>query len=385
MRQRRILVAPNAFKGGLDAVAAAAAIARGLQAGSPGCRCTMLPVADGGDGTGALLGKVLEAQWIPVRAHDPLLRSIDAGFRLGQGGRTAIIEMADASGLRLLRPGEADPLRADSYGTGELIRAALDAGATAILLGLGGSATVDGGRGALEALGLRVRNGRLDMLGVDLRARASAITLLCDVSNPLLGPDGAAAVFGPQKGASTPQMIAVLDRRLATFAAMARIDGHMPRGGAAGGMAAGLHAVLGADLVDGAETFLDLAGFDAALDQCDLVVTGEGRLDAQTLHGKAPAAVARRARARGIPVIALAGSVDEAARLPLLALFDAVWPISLGIPDLALAMARTASSLERAGCALGARLDQGDAAPASPAGPGSRPVATHPQWRFPMG
>lgn len=356
MRQFRVLVAPNAFKGGLDAPAAAEAIARGLKAGAPGCLCTTLPVADGGDGTGTLLGAALGARRVVTRVHDPLMRPVRAGFGLTRDGKRAVIEMADASGLRLLAPGEADPLVATSWGTGELIRAALDAGAESILLGAGGSATVDGGRGLLEALGLRVDGGVADFSGLDPRARTCRVSILCDVINPLTGQDGAAAMFGPQKGARTPALVAALEDRMAAWAAMIGADPGMPRGGAAGGIAAALAAVLDAELVDGAQAFLDLVDFDAALASCDLVVTGEGRLDAQTLHGKAPAAVARRAKAQGKPVFALAGSVDEAASRELATLFEAAVPVSAGIADLAEAMRRTESSLEVAAVALGRRL-----------------------------
>jgi glycerate kinase len=286
----RVLVAPDKFKGTLSAFEVAAAVGRGLEgAGSePPDLC---PIADGGDGTLAVLVTALGGSTSGLTVSDPLGRPVRAGFALVEDGGTAIVEVAEASGLaRLSTP---EPLRASTYGTGELIAAAIDAGAAVVLVAAGGSATTDGGLGAIEAL--RERGG----------LRGARLVVLCDVRTPF---ERAAARFGPQKGAD-PDAVAVLTRRLSTLAAS---FGRDPRGvpltGAAGGLAGGLWAEFGARLEPGAPFVLDVLGFDARMRAASFVVTGEGRLDATTLEGKGAGEVAVRCRQAGVPCHAVCGA-----------------------------------------------------------------------------
>ena len=340
-----ILIAPNAFKNSLDAAAAAEAILSGLR--RSGLRFTgeCFPIGDGGDGTGELLTQRLGGVPVPCRVHDPLGREITAHFGWVAGTRTAVVEMAAASGLQLLKPEERDVLKADSYGTGELIRAALERGAEDLLLCVGGSATVDGGAGILKALGASGMG----------RCR---LTILCDVETSLRD---AARVFGPQKGA-TPADVEVLEDRLARLADLAcqqmgkRIM-DIRYGGAAGGIAAGLYAFLGAELVGGADHFLRLTGFEERLDGADLVITGEGSIDEQTLDGKAPYGVALRAQQRNIPVIGLAGKVPLVASERLRKYFSVLMAIGHEPSDLADALLRTKEDLERVGGEIGRLLE----------------------------
>jgi glycerate kinase len=325
----RIAIAPNAFKGSLTAAQAADCIERGLRAALPDCQFVKVPVADGGDGTARAVVDATGGRWVSCAAHDPLGRPITSGFGLTGDGRTAVIEMALASGLALLKPGEQNPLLTSTYGTGELLRAALDLGVERILVGIGGSATVDGGVGLARALGVRflderggelagaggelARVSHIDVGGLDARLKGVVVEAACDVTNPLFGPRGAARVYGPQKG-STPAMVEALDAGLKRLAAVIHKElgtdvSALPGGGAAGGLGAGLAAFLGARLLPGAELVLGVCGLAEKLGGCALVITGEGRLDGQTVFGKAPAAVARVARERGVPVIAICGSL----------------------------------------------------------------------------
>ena len=378
-----ILIAPNAFKNSLAADKAAAAIQRGLLQSRLVATSECFPVGDGGDGTGDLLIGRLGAQRISATAGDPLGRMIETYFGLsvitvpgaGSPGATAIIEMANASGLRLLPRAIRDPLHASSTGTGDLIRAALDQHANHIILGMGGSATVDGGAGILQALGVGFYNSdgqplvdlplelgdlvAVDMANVDPRLFAVELIVLCDVTNPLTGPNGAAAVFGPQKGA-LPAAVRRLESGLIQFAEIiARRTGvdlsGLPRGGTAGGAAAGLHGLLGAKLVSGIDYFLEITGFDRALEQATHVLTGEGSIDRQTLQGKAPFGVACRAKAKGIPVIALTGRRpdDPAALQPY---FDEIISINPPGTSFPVALANTAANLERAALEWGNRV-----------------------------
>lgn len=365
-----ILIAPNAFKNSLSAAASAEAVLTGLNRSGLLFTAECFPIADGGDGTGFLIVERLGGRWVLCPVHDALGRPVMVSFGLIDDGRTAVIEMADASGIRLLERGELSPLVATSYGTGELIRAALDSGAREIILGVGGSATVDGGAGILRALGARFldRDGlelmgsladleRLDLLGIDPRIRECRIMVLCDVENELLGVVGAAAVFGPQKGA-LPADVPVLEaslRRLAdvVFLETGRTIGSVKYGGAAGGVAAGLYGLLDAELVNGIDHFLRLTGFEERLQLADLVITGEGSIDEQTLQGKGPYGVASRAKARGIPVIGLAGRVPLSASEGLREYFDVLLAIGNGPMELAEALARTRENLERMGEEVG--------------------------------
>lgn len=368
-----VLVAPNAFKHSLAATAAADAIASGLRESRLDCRSDCFPVGDGGDGTGELLIARKQGLTISAPSHDALGRPISAGFGLIDGGRVAVIELAEASGIRRLTTQELNPLRATTFGTGELIGAALDRGARKILLAVGGSATVDGGVGILSALGARFCTAagemanpaperflefpEVDLSSIDPRLRETELFILCDVDNPLLGSRGAARVFGPQKGA-TPRMVEQLERALENWRDLLRratgVDvTAIERGGAAGGVAAGLHATLGAKLVKGIEYFLNEAGFDAALARADLVITGEGSIDEQTLEGKAPYGVAMRAKARGIPVIGLAGQVPREPSIRLRQCFDALLPIAKERLELADALRMTSVHLHRTAREIG--------------------------------
>ncbi len=325
-----ILIAPNAFKNSLDAPEVAEAIAEGLNSSRLTCTTELFPIADGGDGTGNLILEHCRGIRVQQQVSNPLGRKINASFGLIENERSAVIEMADASGLRLLAPDERNPLITSSFGTGELIRAALDNGARIIILAMGGSATVDGGCGMLGALGMRffAASGKelkpipaqlgelfkVDTSGLDERLFDTEIIILCDVANHLLGPQGAAAVFGPQKGA-TPEAVKSLDQFLELFVNVTRVHtgrnmDHIKFGGAAGGASAGLYAWLGAKLVNGIDYFLTLTNFDEALNRADLVITGEGAIDHQTLQGKGPFGVAIRAKEKGIPVIGLAGRIE---------------------------------------------------------------------------
>lgn len=330
-----VLVAPDSFKGSLTAAEAAGAIEAGLRdAADEGRSITVRrrPVADGGEGT---VDMVLAAGWSArlSRVTGPLGAPVPAAFALspeGQAPRTAIVELAAASGLMLVPGGRADPLRATTRGTGELVRAALDTGIARLVLAVGGSATTDGGTGLAGALGVRFldRSGaelppggaalrelaRVDTAGLDPRIGQVDVVVACDVDNPLTGPTGAAHVYGPQKGASGRD-VALLDAGLRRLAEVVRRDldvdvEQAPGAGAAGGVGAGALAFLHARLTPGIDLLLDLVRFDESLLGIDLVVTGEGSLDLQSLSGKVPLGVARRAHARGVPVVVLAGRVE---------------------------------------------------------------------------
>jgi glycerate kinase len=331
----KVICAPDSFKGCLSAVAVADAMAAGVLRAMPACKVVRVPLADGGEGTvdalvGARGGSVLR-----VASHDPLGRPITS--QIGNlDAYTFIAEMASASGLPLLRVEERDPFRASTHGTGELIQAALDAGAREIILGVGGSATVDGGAGALQALGARLLDAagsdvmpgntglasldRIDLSGLDPRLGAVKLRVASDVRNPLIGPEGAAAVFGPQKGAR-PTDIPILESNLERFATVVSRDlgidlAFRSGAGAAGGLTGGLLAI-GALAEPGIDLVLEATRFDQALEGTDLVLTGEGRIDGQTARGKVISGVLGRASRQGVPVVALAGSVrgDELGML----------------------------------------------------------------------
>ena len=363
----KLIVAPDSFKGSLSAAAAAAAIAVGAARARPHAALVLLPLADGGEGTVETLIGALGGRSLDVETRDPLDRPLMA--RIGiLDHRTAAIEMAAASGLPLLRTDERDPFRASTYGTGLLILAALDAGAREILLGVGGSATIDGGAGALQALGARLldaagssippgnaglaRLARIDLSGLDPRLRQVRLRVACDVQNPLTGPRGAAAVYGPQKGARAGE-IAPLDRHLARFAAVLARDvgievAARPGAGAAGGLTAGLLAI-GAETEPGIDLVLDATHFSEHLSGASLVLTGEGRIDAQTAYGKVISGVLARTRPTRVPVVALAGIVRTEELGPLYAAgLSAAFSIACGPISRGRAYAEAAPLLERA-------------------------------------
>lgn len=368
-----ILISPNSFKHSLNADEAALAIQQGLMQSNLDCECECFPIGDGGDGTGELIIKKRGGQFINAETHDALGRKINASFGLIDEGKTAVIEMADASGIRLLKPDELDPLHATSFGTGEQIKAALDKDARKIIIGMGGSATVDGGCGILKALGIRFLNSNkeeldglpasltelalIDVMGLDERILNCEVIVLCDVDNLLLGDQGSAAVFGPQKGASAND-VKKLDAALGKLAEVAlqqtgKDMSAIKYGGTAGGAAAGLYAFLNAQLVNGIDHFLDLTGFDSALKKTDLVITGEGSIDEQTLQGKGPFGVAYRAKLKELPVIGLAGKVPIERNANLQKYFDVLVAIGHQPLDLQTALAYTAGNLIRTSRELG--------------------------------
>ena len=306
-----VLVAPDKFKGTLSAEGAALAIGRGLARGGV-TEVELLPIADGGEGTSEALVRALRGRMLATEVHDPLGRPVEAAFGLMHDGRVAIVEMAQASGLWRVTGQDRDAEAASTHGTGELIRAAVESGAREVIVAAGGSATTDGGRGALEALGASFTRDRADVEPVKRALRGVRVAVACDVRNPLLGPDGAARVFGPQKGADA-ESVERLERRLRDWARLARgatgrDPADEPMAGAAGGLAGGLWAFAGATLRPGAALVLDVADFDARARDSFAVVTGEGRLDEQTLAGKAVFEVATRCRQGGVPCYAVVGA-----------------------------------------------------------------------------
>ena len=368
-----ILIAPNAFKNSLSATGTAEAISEGLlQSGLP-CTVQLFPIGDGGDGTASLIVKNQNGFFKQVLAKDPLGRNIKTSIGFIDEGKTAVIEMADISGLKLLHLQELDVLHASSFGTGELIRLALNQGACKIILGIGGSATVDGGSGALQALGVDFldRSGKelmglpenlvhldkIDSSGIDKRIFNTELVLLCDVNNRLLGKNGAAAVFGPQKGASEKDTV-ILEKALKRFRKVSfqqtgQDMNTLYHGGAAGGISAGLKVFLNAKLTQGIDYFLDLTGFDEALEKTDLLITAEGSIDIQTLEGKGPFGVAKRAKKKNIPVIGLAGMIPQEPDLKLNRYFDVLLAIGDPSEDLKTAMQHTAKNLRQTASQLG--------------------------------
>ena len=337
----KVVVAPDSLKGSLDAFAAAAAIGAGVRRADPSIEVVEVPMADGGEGTVAVLRSAWGGAPLSVDTLDPLGRHLVAAYLRTSDGR-AVVELAASGGLPLVSDA-LDPLRADSRGTGILLRHAIEHGATEVVICLGGSASTDGGAGVLASLGARfldaggrdlppgggmlARLDRVDLAGLVDGFRRVRWTLLCDVTNPMVGPAGSAASFGPQKGA-TADDIALLDAGLTRLADALEEVGcppvrHRSGAGAAGGAGGGLAAVTGADLVPGAEVVAAAVRLDDAIGGADLVFTAEGRIDAQSAAGKVVGAVARHARARGVPVVGLAGSVapgfDPVATLGLAA------------------------------------------------------------------
>ncbi|HEY8532072.1 MAG TPA: glycerate kinase [Limnochorda sp.] len=327
----RVVIAPDSFKGSLSAAGVAEALARGVRRAWPTAQVTTLPVADGGEGWVETMVRATGGRLISCRVTGPLGEPVEAQYGLfdqdGQG--VAVIEMAAASGLTLVPPERRDPRLTTTRGTGELIRDALDRGARRLLVGIGGSATNDGGAGMAQALGVRLldeagndlppggaalaRLARVDLGGLDPRLAQVEVVVACDVDNPLTGERGASAVYGPQKGA-TPEMVQELDAALAHYAdvvegVLGRSIRNTPGAGAAGGLGFGLMAFAGARLQRGIDLALDTLQADRHFAGASLVITGEGRVDRQTLHGKVPFGVAQRAAARGIPVVAVGGSI----------------------------------------------------------------------------
>ena len=383
----RVVLAPDKFKGTLTAARVRSHLRAGLvgavgpAGGLEVVEVVEVPVADGGDGT---VDAVVDAGYelVPVTASGPTGDPVATGY--ARSGATAVVELATVSGLGQLPGGVLAPLAASSAGTGELVAAALDAGCTSVLIAVGGSACTDGGAGMVRALGAVLTGPggaelpqggaaladavALDLSGLDPRLAGCEVVVACDVDNPLLGPHGAAAVYGPQKGAG-PDDVAALEAGLRRWDELVsaatgrggRVDGTdggavalTPGAGAAGGVAYGAMALLGAHLRPGIDLVLDLVGFTDALVGADLVVTGEGRLDAQTLSGKAPAGVAAAARAAGVPVVVVSGSCELDAAQVRRAGFAGAWSLVglAGSPEQA--MSDPGPLLERAGALVAA-------------------------------
>ncbi|MXR30802.1 glycerate kinase [Pseudomonas sp. PICF6] len=327
----KIVIAPDSFKDSLSAQGVADAVAQGLAQVWPDAQLIKCPMADGGEGTVESVLAACNGQWRRSWVRGPLGASVEARWGWLPDSHTAIIEMAEASGLQLVPPGQRDACSSSTYGTGELIRAVLDEGAGRVILAIGGSATNDGGAGAMQALGVALLDehnrplppgglalaelARIDLSKMDPRLAQVSFEIAADVDNPLCGPHGASAIFGPQKGAS-PEQVQQLDQALGHFAehcaqALNKDVRDEPGSGAAGGLGFAAKAFLGAQFRTGVDVVAQLTGLAEAINGADLVITGEGRFDAQTLRGKTPFGVARIARQHGVPVVVIAGTLGE--------------------------------------------------------------------------
>ena len=325
----KIVIAPDSWKESLTALEVATAIEDGFRQIFPDAEMVKIPMADGGEGTVEAMVAATQGRIVNLRVTGPLGEPVDAFYGLSGDEQQAFIEMAAASGLESVPPARRDPRITTSWGTGELIRHALDAGVRHIIIGLGGSATNDGGAGMVQALGAKLLDqqgeplgfggdalsqlARIDISQLDKRLAECRIEAACDVTNPLTGEEGATAIFGPQKGA-TPEMIKQLDNALTHYGQIIERDLDksvmtLKGGGAAGGMGVALYAFCGADLRQGIEIVTEALALDAAVRDADLVITGEGRIDSQSIHGKVPIGVARVAKRYAIPVIGIAGSL----------------------------------------------------------------------------
>ena len=343
----KVVIAPDSYKGCLSALEVAKAMERGVLSVFPSTEVRKIPIADGGEGTVAALVTATNGQFRQTEVTDPLGNKIIAHWGVLGDGRTAVIEMAAASGLPLVPKEKRDPRFTTTFGTGELIQAALAEGLPKIIIGIGGSATNDGGTGMARALGVRFLNAagqevaagggslaeicQIDTTGLDLRLKNTEIVVACDVDNPLCGTRGASAVFGPQKGA-TPEMVQQLDAGLAKYASCARQAtgrdvAEKAGAGAAGGLGAGLMFFTPAQLKPGVEIVLDAVGFSDIVRDADFVITGEGRTDFQTAFGKAPVGVAKVAKTHGVPVFCISGGLGDGADDVLAQGIDAVMSI----------------------------------------------------------
>ncbi|MAT54471.1 MAG: glycerate kinase [Saprospirales bacterium] len=322
-----VLIAPDAFKHACTAMEAGLALQQGIHRARPALACQLFPLADGGEGTAEILAYHLHAEPRKALVHDALMRPLEVTWYFVEPEKLALIDMAAASGIQLLSKAERNPMHTSTYGTGEVIKSAIEAGAEKILLGIGGSATNDAGMGMAAALGWKFQDAAGKIIppkGAHLElvrkvippknTPAMEVEVLCDVDNPLCGPDGAAFTYGAQKGASEADVV-FLDQGLQHFAGLLEEQfGHtlmdLPGAGAAGGLGAGAVAFLNGKLVSGAQKIMELTGFYKALDDCSLVITGEGRFDGQTKRGKLVYEVAKAASARSVPAVAFCGQVD---------------------------------------------------------------------------
>ena len=362
-----VLFAPDSFKGSLTSVQVARALADGWSAARPADRLEHAPLGDGGEGSIHAIAFAGGWEWIQATVVGPLDADVNAGWLRSDDGTRAFIELAEASGLSRVETGARDPIGASTRGTGQLLEKALAAGIHRIILGIGGSATTDGGLGILEALGARDDGADLDLSGLDPRLASVDLEIACDVSNPLLGPKGAAATYGPQKGA-TPAQVTELDDRLGRWAdrlerATGRRERDTPGAGAAGGTGFGLLAV--ADrfrslvLRPGVDLVMDATGFAEKLGRADLVVTGEGRIDEQTAFGKTALGVARRASAADVPCVAIGGGVTPGGIDALRPLGVVVVPVVEQPVTVEAAMAAGTAPVERCGERIARLVDLG--------------------------
>ncbi len=377
----KIVIAPDSYKESLTALEVATEIEAGFREVFPDAKYVKLPMADGGEGTVAAMVDATGGRRVEVVVTGPLGEPVVACYGLTGDGNTAIIEMAAASGRALVPPALRNPWKTTSFGTGELVKAALDAGVNHLIIGIGGSATNDGGAGMLQALGVKLLDlsGReigfgggklanldhIDISGMDVRLKSCRIEAACDVNNPLTGPKGASAVFGPQKGA-TPEMVAALDTNLIRYASVINRDlgvrvESVPGAGAAGGMGAALLAFLDAQLRPGIEIVMEAVGLEAAVQDADLVITGEGRIDSQTIHGKTPIGVARMAKRFGKPVIGIAGCLSTDAGVVHAHGIDAVFSVLSQVCTVEEALTNAAVNVRTASRNIAATLKLGKA------------------------
>ena len=367
MSRLTVLFAPDSFKGSLTSVQVTRALADGWSRARPDDTLEHAPLGDGGEGSIHAIAFAGGWDWIQARVSGPLGDEVNAGWLRSVDGLRAFVELAEASGLSRVESGRRDPIRASTRGTGELVQKALDAGVERIIVGIGGSATTDGAKGLLEALGARDDGADLDLSGLDRRLVNVDLQIACDVSNPLLGPAGAAATYGPQKGA-TPAQVAELDERLGRWAdrlerATGRTERDTPGAGAAGGTGFGMLAI--ADrfrslvLRPGVDLVMDATGFDEKLGRADLVVTGEGRIDEQTAFGKTALGVARRASAAGVPCLAIGGGVTPGGIDALRPLGVVVVPVVEQPVTVEAAMAAGTAPVERCGERIARLVDLG--------------------------
>jgi glycerate kinase len=375
----KVIIAPDSFKESLSSLEVARQIEAGFKEVFPDAEVLKLPVADGGEGTVEALVAATDGEIRKVSVSGPLGTPVEAFYGVCGDGRTAVIEMAAASGLALLPPDRRNPLLTSSFGTGQLIRQVLDDGLRHLIIGIGGSATNDAGAGMLQALGVRLLDGqkqdlssgggalrglaKIDVRTLDPRLRECQVEVACDVDNPLTGQRGASAVFGPQKGA-TPAMVAELDANLANFARRVELDlgrsiDAVPGAGAAGGMGGALLAFLEARLRPGVEIVLDAIDLKTLLRGADLVITGEGRIDGQSVYGKTPVGVGRIAGQQGVPVIALAGSLGPGAEDVLDCGIQALFSVVGGPCSLEEALATAAQNVRRSARHLAAVMRLG--------------------------
>ncbi|MEZ9063258.1 MULTISPECIES: glycerate kinase [unclassified Vibrio] len=362
----KIVIAPDSYKESLSAMGVAQAIEDGFKQLIPNAEYVKLPMADGGEGTVQSLVDATNGSIIQHPVIGPLGEIVEGFYGMFGDGKTAIIEMAAASGLDLVSPEQRNPLKTTTYGTGELIKAVLDKGVEHIIIGIGGSATNDGGLGMAQALGIRMLDAEghelvfgggelsklttIDLTNLDPRLQNVRLEVACDVDNPLCGPKGASQVFGPQKGA-TPEMVELLDANLAHYASIMKnqlgvdvID--LPGAGAAGGLGAALVGLLNAELRPGINIVMDAVNLDEIVSDADLVITGEGRIDSQTIHGKTPIGVARTAKKHKLPVIGIAGCLASDCGVVHEHGIDAVFAVVNRSVDLPTALAEAAKNIE---------------------------------------